>query len=120
MKEDYESRGLCAYCSKRNSKYCEECQDASCFSVAAPPVRQNLQAKIKDHKSIDYSVGGIECLDVIKAKLTPDQYRGFLLGNIIKYACRANNKGSFSRDMEKVRFYAAAIFDTLPIGEERK
>ncbi len=72
-----------------------------------------------DKKASYYSEGGIECLDVIKAKLTPEQFRGFLLGNIIKYSCRANYKGSFDRDIEKVRFYGSAIFDTL-LPEDRK
>lgn len=43
--------------------------------------------------------------EIIKAKLTPEQYRGFCLGNIIKYSCRANFKGKFERDIEKVGFY---------------
>ena len=67
----------------------------------------------KDPKSRYYDAGGISTLDIIKAKLTPEQYRGFLLGNIMKYSCRVNHKGNFDRDIEKVRFYGNAIFDTL-------
>ena len=73
----------------------------------------------KDPKSRYYGEGGFETLDIIKAKLTPEQFRGFLLGNIIKYSCRANYKGEFDRDIEKVRFYGAAIFGTL-LPEDRK
>lgn len=39
----------------------------------------------KDVKSSYYDAGGIETLDVIKAKLTPEQYQGYLQGNAIKY-----------------------------------
>lgn len=39
----------------------------------------------KDQKRTYYDAGGIETLDVIKAKLTPEQYHGYLLGNVIKY-----------------------------------
>ncbi len=46
----------------------------------------------KDPQSRHYDAGGFETLDVIKAKLTPEQYEGFLLGNIIKYSCRLNFK----------------------------
>ena len=60
----------------------------------------------KDDKSTHYDAGGVEVLDVIKAKLTPEQYQGYLLGNTIKYVLRANFKGTFGRDMEKAANYA--------------
>lgn len=45
-----------------------------------------------DPKSTYYDAGGIETLEVIRAKLTPEQYTGYCLGNTIKYICRANFK----------------------------
>jgi hypothetical protein len=63
----------------------------------------------KDPKSTYYDAGGIETLDVIKAKLTPQQYVGYLLGNLIKYSCRANFKGQADRDKEKIAHYADAL-----------
>lgn len=58
-----------------------------------------------DPKSRYYDHGGIEVQEIIKAKLTNEQYIGFCLGNIIKYSGRANFKGQFGRDIEKVGFY---------------
>ena len=60
----------------------------------------------KDKKSNYYDEGGIETIDIIKAKLTPEQYTGYLLGNVIKYACRLNFKGSKTRDAEKLANYS--------------
>ncbi|MGM0377049.1 MAG: DUF3310 domain-containing protein [Bacteroidota bacterium] len=59
----------------------------------------------KDPKSRYYDQGGLEVLDIIQAKLTPEQWKGYLLGNLIKYTCRANWKGDFERDAEKIEFY---------------
>ena len=59
----------------------------------------------KDNKSSYYDVGGIETLDIIKAKLTPEQYQGYLLGNAIKYLTRCNHKGCKKRDLEKAANY---------------
>lgn len=61
-----------------------------------------------DPKSTYYDAGGIETLDIIKAKLTPEQYEGYLLGNQIKYSCRMNFKtpGEKLRDAEKASTYA--------------
>lgn len=68
----------------------------------------------KDANSSYYDVGGIEVLDVIKAKLTPEQYQGYLLGNIIKYSCRANHKGSISRDLQKCANYSKWLNEEIP------
>lgn len=55
-----------------------------------------------------YDAGGVETIDVIRAKLTPEQYRGFLIGNIIKYALRLNFKHRDNPriDEEKLAQYA--------------
>jgi hypothetical protein len=52
-----------------------------------------------------YDVGGISTIDVIKAKLTPEQFEGFLLGNSIKYACRLNHKHAKPADAAKLAQY---------------
>ena len=36
-----------------------------------------------------YNVGGIETIDVIRAMLTPEEYRGYLKGNVLEYRERA-------------------------------
>lgn len=69
----------------------------------------------KDPKARYYDAGGVEVLDVIKAKLTPKQFKGWLLGNLIKYSCRANYKGQFSRDIEKVKFYSEELFNNIKV-----
>ncbi len=66
-----------------------------------------------DPKSTYYDAGGIEVLEVIRMKLTPEQFRGYLLGNVIKYSCRMNFKGAADRDAEKLSFYAAALAKLL-------
>ena len=64
-----------------------------------------------DAKSRYYDTGGIEVIEIIKAKLTPDQYRGYLLGNVLKYACRMEHKGHAERDAEKLKMYAGWLSD---------
>ena len=41
-----------------------------------------------------YTSGGIETIDYIKAKLSDEGYRGYLQGNLLKYASRIGKKGS--------------------------
>jgi len=52
-----------------------------------------------------YLVGGIEVLDYIRAKLTPEEFKGYLKGNILKYISRASYKGQEFTDMEKAGVY---------------
>jgi hypothetical protein len=52
-----------------------------------------------------YTDGGIETIDYIRAKLTPEGFRGFLTGNILKYMSRAGKKGKASEDHEKAAVY---------------
>ena len=66
-----------------------------------------------DPKSTYYDVGGIETINIIKAKL-PD-FVSYLQGNIIKYACRLPYKSSVDgyRDAEKIVIYAKMLRDEL-------
>lgn len=69
----------------------------------------------KDDKSIYYDAGGIETLDIIKAKLTLEQYQGYLLGNAIKYQCRMMHKtpDNPKRDAEKAVHYTTWLRDSF-------
>ena len=62
-----------------------------------------------DEKSGYYDAGGIETIEIIKAKLGEDGFRNYCLGNIIKYASRAKYKGTFDRDLEKIQVYAGML-----------
>lgn len=57
-----------------------------------------------------YTQGGIECIEAIKAALTPDEFRGYCKGNIIKYAWRERFKNG-DEDLEKLKKYADFALD---------
>jgi hypothetical protein len=52
-----------------------------------------------------YTAGGIETIDYIKAKLTPEEFIGYLKGNVIKYTSRAGKKADTIQDLEKAQWY---------------
>ena len=52
-----------------------------------------------------YMHGGIETIELIKAFLTPEEFRGYLKGNIIKYRERAPYKGQRELDYAKALKY---------------
>lgn len=51
-----------------------------------------------------YLKGGLECIQVIKAQLTPEQYEGYLYGNVIKYMWRWKEKNGLE-DLRKANHY---------------
>ena len=59
-----------------------------------------------------YMKGGIETIDFIEAKLTPEEFRGYLKGNVLKYASRMGNKGSMQLDAGKAAWYSNRIVET--------
>lgn len=70
-----------------------------------------------DSKASYHDGGGIETMAIIKAKLTPEQFKGFLLGNVIKYICRYNFKHRKSqgktRDIQKAQTYIKLLLENL-------
>lgn len=56
-----------------------------------------------------YQIGGIETIDIIKTMLTPEEYKGYLKGNIIKYRERAGRKGDAETDHAKARWHYERI-----------
>jgi hypothetical protein len=57
-----------------------------------------------------YRKGCIECIDAIRAALTPEEFRGFCKGNVIKYAWRERNKGQ-DESLAKARWYIDQLVD---------
>lgn len=51
-----------------------------------------------------YQAGGIETIDFIAAKLGPDGFRAYCLGNVIKYVSRWQDKNG-QEDLEKALVY---------------
>ena len=52
-----------------------------------------------------YTHGGIETIDFIQAKLTPEEFRGYLKGNILKYGSRLGHKDNDMQDAGKLNWY---------------
>ena len=51
-----------------------------------------------------YLVGKLEVIDILKDKMTKEQYKGFLLGNVLKYSMRFEHKNG-KEDLLKAQKY---------------
>jgi hypothetical protein len=59
-----------------------------------------------------YRQGGIECIDAIQAALTPDEFRGYCKGNVLKYVWRERHKGN-AQSLKKARWYLDRLLGTM-------
>jgi len=66
------------------------------------PVPDNIE------KPAHYTAGGIETINYIKVKLTPEQFEGFCIGSVIKYVSRYRFKGGLE-DLKKAAWYLNKI-----------
>lgn len=64
-----------------------------------------------------YTFGKIECIDYIKDKLTPEEFRGYCKGNIIKYLSRERYKNG-NEDLSKACWYLNYLCEYLK-GENK-
>lgn len=55
-------------------------------------------------KPTHYTSGAVECIDAIRSALTPDEFRGYLKGNIMKYVWRERHKNGVE-DLQKAAKY---------------
>ena len=73
---------------------------------------ENEEVNHPDH----YTVGGVEVLDVIRAKAGNsgfDPFQGYNYGNIIKYILRAPYKGTLLKDLRKAKLYLEWLIESI-------
>ena len=51
-----------------------------------------------------YASSAIECIEAIEAQLSPEEYKGFLKGNVVKYVWRESRKQGIE-SLKKARWY---------------
>lgn len=99
---------------RRGRKY-ELNTDADCYYELAPETEPVEAVKNQPH----YTEGGIEPIDYMRAKLTPEQFEGFLIDNAIKYLSRARLKGEREKDYAKALWYVQVLNGQDPRKESK-
>jgi len=77
----------CSICGNQIPYHPEDSEDAS------DPVN-----------SPSHYVGKIECIDYLRDKLTPEEFTGFCMGNVLKYSSRWRKKDGL-QDLKKAKVY---------------
>lgn len=60
-----------------------------------------------------YTSGSVECIDAIKAALTPEEFRGYCRGCSLKYLWRTGKKDDAVQDIDKAIWYAKKLKEVI-------
>lgn len=79
-----------------------------------PDVEVYFESDLIDNQ-IHYTVNGIQPIQIMKANMTKEEFRGFLEGNILKYPLRYKHKNGLE-DLKKAKTYLSWLIEDI---EER-
>lgn len=99
------------FCYEKEDKLFEECTK---YEEGEKMSKTNDAVNHPQH----YCHGGIETIDIVKAKMSPERFRGFLQGNVIKYVTRAEFKGKQLEDLKKAAWYLDRLITELEKDKE--
>lgn len=66
-----------------------------------------------------YTSGKIEVIDIMEDQLTPEEYRGYIKGQVLKYTTRERHKNG-DEDLKKAHWYLTRYLEYLDRLEEQK
>lgn len=87
---------VCMACLEKDDRYPHTCQ----------PVAKPIEGVTKPSHYMLFD--DIEAIEVIARSMTREQFKGYCLGNILKYRLRAGKKSELAyleKDMAKANFY---------------
>lgn len=68
----------------------------------------------KDHINPDhYKTGGIETIEYMKAKSTPEEFKGHLRLTALKYLSRFGKKDDELQELKKAKWYLDKLIEEL-------
>ena len=108
--DKYGYAGEPKYCDPSGREKCEECWDREVEEMEEKEVKNDNV----NHPS-HYTSGDIECIDAIKASMTPEEFRGFLKGSSMKYIWRYRQKGKPVEDLKKAEWYHRKLIEEVEV-----
>lgn len=66
---------------------------------------QHPEGRVKDAINPDHYQGDIECIDALRAALTPEEFRGYVKGSAMAYLWRLGKKDAPEQEAGKAIWY---------------
>jgi hypothetical protein len=83
--------------------------------------KKNVPKNVPDiiNSPSHYTSGGIETIDYMEAKSTPEEFRGHLRLTALKYLSRAGLKENTLQDLKKAQWYVNALIEFIEDSNDR-
>jgi len=82
-----------------------DCPDGIC---PVPWAKKDSVVDNVNHPPHYMTDGSIECIEAIEAQLTPEEFRGYIKGNVAKYVWREKYKGG-NESLRKAQWYLGRL-----------
>lgn len=79
------------------------------IKIEAPSAVAPVHDPVNNPKHYYMFNDGTQAIDLIKCSLTPEEFKGYLKGNFLKYRLRAGDKGATQQDIDKSNWYKATL-----------
>ena len=83
------------------------------INATIPKFRDDYETEDNVNHPRHYTKGGIETIDYMKAKSTPEEFNGYLRLNCLKYLSRSELKNDTIEDLKKCQWYLNRLINEL-------
>lgn len=85
--------------------YWEERDEKTGIQTAREVVEKAVEQRLQEEHFDEHYHDKVQPLEIMQEIMTPEEFRGFLFGNIIKYSCRCGKKDEPQKEFAKLRRY---------------
>ena len=101
-----------------NIKNDENVAQGECEQTIIPSMSKIESQNAVNHPS-HYNSGKYEVIDILQGMMSPEEFRGFCKGNVLKYILRADHKHDTpTEDFKKAHWYLNKLINTLENNNE--
>lgn len=87
------------------ASYWEEKDEETKPQTAREVVEKTVEQRLQEEHFDEHYHDKVQPLEIMQEIMTPEEFRGFLFGNIIKYSCRCGKKDEPQKEFAKLRRY---------------
>lgn len=106
--EDNSNDAPCSKCvaiCNGTTSYWEERDKGTELQTAREIVEKIAEQRLQEEHFDEHYHDKVQPLEIMQEIMTPEEFRGFLFGNIIKYSCRCGKKDEPQKEFAKLRRY---------------
>lgn len=106
--ENYSVDAPCSHCMaicNGTTSYWEERDNDIKPQTFREVVEKTIEQRLQEEHFDEHYHDKVQPLEIMQEIMTPEEFRGFLFGNIIKYSCRCGKKDEPQKEFAKLRRY---------------